>query len=125
MEKREIKFNFIYGIDGQTETYFNRTFTFAEIENAYHTDVLCDSPLYKEYSILGKRQFTGLKDSKGVEIFEGDIVKYTLTHDPSEKDIASTVTWHRHAWRLNNLWLLTEINSIEVIGNIFENPNLK
>jgi len=66
-------------------------------------------------------QFTGIRDMVGKEVYESDKVIYTLNHDSSQKEIEAIVEWHKHAWRLNKIWLLTEIRNIKVVGNIYQN----
>ena len=63
-------------------------------------------------------QFTGVLDAIGKEIYEGDKVVYTLNHDSSQKEIEAVIEWHNHVWRLNRIWLLTEIRMIKVVGDV-------
>ena len=76
-------------------------------------------------------QSTGLFDEKGVEIFEGDVVRQVRTQPTTENEIIiGVVTMIEGAWLIMNdceqlaskLWSETDEN--EIIGNIYENPEL-
>jgi len=83
-------------------------------------------------------QYTGLKDKNGKEIWEGDIVlmPHTLVGDPEYGDFKhpQVLCWRgivcyypeRAEFRVDchNTFNLYEKDSIEVIGNIYENPEL-
>jgi uncharacterized phage protein (TIGR01671 family) len=95
-------------------------------------------------------QFTGLKDSKGKEIYEGDIVRfYEQGYDPNEPDeeriepetTTVLIYWNENGkclaidWDYEDSrfapvgwgyeWILnSEFDYHEVIGNIYENPEL-
>jgi len=75
--------------------------------------------------------FTGLKDKNGKEIYENDIVEF-VNHN-TDKKLKRTVIWDDKnicfkftcspSW--NFIGYLEQTNgTMEVIGNIFENPEL-
>lgn len=63
-------------------------------------------------------QYTGLKDKNGKEIYEGDIV----TFEGSLTDYAGIVEFKYGSYEPFPYW--RSGNDYEVIGNIYENPEL-
>lgn len=93
-------------------------------------DVLCEKEYDKPHLIL--MQFTGLKDKKGKEIYEGDIIKVKDHPDFSALGEIGFVFWDneeqsyfygvKDGW--SDLLCTPETKQLEVIGNIYENPEL-
>ena len=80
---------------------------------------------YKDIELM---QFTGLLDKNGKEIYEGDILKYYL---PTLKEWKTgQVKWNKDwsaFWLEGNDWTdmdWVKLQELEVIGNIYENPDL-
>lgn len=84
--------------------------------------------IFKHYKIM---QYTGLTDKKGVEIYEGDILQ--LKNTKGQVSNHQEVYWNDEAacwgWRTakEDSWpdsFSGFYNDYEVIGNIYENPEL-
>lgn len=66
-------------------------------------------------------QYTGLKDKNGTEIYEGDLI------DEPGAWGARTVVWRWAGWALEEdgeFYAIQVLDEMEVIGNIYENPEL-
>lgn len=100
-------------------------------------DTRCDLIPFDNVILM---QSTGLKDKSGVEIYEGDIVRYTWdmlsdvnATEKGKKVRISKVFWSdwRASWAVgkkscnNDLFKYARNgNTVEVIGNIYTNPEL-
>ena len=103
---------------------------------------------FKHECDLVLMQYTGLKDKNGVEIYEGDVLKihgnygsqsrmvlfndefltYTIPTKQEKIWIDKGSNHYKYCYQEDNdrLYFLTELESyeVEVIGNIYQNPEL-
>lgn len=102
-------------------------------ETAYYIlNIYGESRLAKdaiEPNTLG--QFTGLTDKNGKKIFEGDIVKRELTYITIEAYISWDTKYLQYRLicingkhKGNYWWLTSNSEDYELIGNIYDNPEL-
>ncbi len=98
-----------------------RTEKYYQIQNnKYHFEFVTEETI---------GQYTGLKDKKRKEIYEGDIVK-GLFNDPEEPEIIGIVRYddckasYMVVSKNGSEWELGCLDELEVIGNIHDNPEL-
>ena len=112
---------FVYGIPVRSTTLDPVLRT---IDQIYHERKTYDSnniPINP--NTLG--QFTGLKDSKGIEIFTHDIVKTQFSRSYGvikydTKDCAYKVMFEKEQYTN----FMSQFSTLEVVGNIHQNPEL-
>ncbi len=79
--------------------------------------------IYKTAIHLELMQFTGLHDKNGKEIWEGDIINQVVKRGVWEYHQPVTYQEHLAQFRFGT-FATTDLVAIEVIGNIYENPEL-
>jgi uncharacterized phage protein (TIGR01671 family) len=87
-------------------------------------DIERHTEMSAEFDEIELMQFTGMKDLNGIEIFEGDIVRffdslYTVFYDISEGSYR--LKPHDDRWVVDYMCNFSSEESFEVISNIYEN----
>ena len=109
---REIKIQYVLQ---NTVGITYKTYSLESLERGI--DVLFN---HKDYKILAKRQYTGLKDKNWVEIYEGDVLECLDWYQATVEYDSTTATYDPFWCWENSEWG----ESVKIKGNIYENPEL-
>lgn len=121
---REIKFSYMYQ-EEETGAWMSLKYTLEDVERGrlWWTDF----GIVPRHTLVARRQYTGLKDAKGVEIYEGDIV---LVAGLGVVEVKITpdygVIYENPELFCDNSYSdsAMEGDFPEILGNIYENPEL-
>ena len=102
-----------------------------DIINFNTQEVKYDSDYYS-LDDIELMQYTGIKDKNGKEIYEGDILRYSFPYDRRLRHISPVSYLDTQAsFGIKDiygneipLYRITANNYFEVVGNIYENPEL-
>lgn len=118
---REIKFRAWCSIaDGYRE---NRMDYDVILKDGKYADVEAGWDIHGVSDTIKIMQYTGMKDKNGKEIYERDIVKIAYGIKKPYKEIISEVIYD-DGYEVDIGRLASFHNVCEVIGNIYENPEL-
>jgi uncharacterized phage protein (TIGR01671 family) len=104
----------------------NKMVNWNDIPKTYNVHVLNDNENNENFSPW--MQYTGIKDKNCKEIYEGDFVKRQVFAFGEPRTFIGEVKMFEGCWWIDNgtaavpVW--NELHQIEVIGNIYENPEL-
>jgi len=120
---REIKFRYVLR-DRVTEETFDRFLILNDLETGLEVAYDFDSPRFIDCELVGRCEYTGLKDKNGREIYEEDITR-------DDDGFLWKIYWEDGSfWAKGGEFNLREQlielapDFCEIIGDVYRNPEL-
>lgn len=133
---RKIKFDYVFK-HKKTGHIFR---VFEDIEEIEMSDYWGNDPDMKDYELIARRQFIGLKDMNGKEIHEGDIIEreawgyhsvykivwfgYGFGYEIITSNAPSHNPKNKGPFQMTENMFFMKYDDSKIIGNIYENPEL-
>lgn len=125
--QREIKFRAFDKETGKMHYLINKPYDEKTVDDELIVQIDCTGAKgYTKNKYIGDclMQFTGLLDKNGKEIFESDVLK--IYYEGNQRSYLKKVKWlndpiNKGRWDALDNCVFT---SCEVVGNIYENPEL-
>lgn len=109
-------------------------FALGKIKSEYDLDIVDGQNSgnhYRGFEHIELMQFTGLHDKNGVEIYEGDWCRAEFRGKDEITVIQGQIIIDEFMWCIDctgcvgdNIFSINRPHNFEVIGNIYQNPNL-
>lgn len=128
LSQREIKFRLYDKL--KKEIVFDDFHVFGEVTlfnaiGAYAYETKGEKSSLERYNDFEIMQYTGLKDKNGKDIYEGDVLKYINPYSSDDNDLFFVSFFEGAFVSDDNKEKLSEVNEVsEIVGNVFENPEL-
>ncbi|QQP10767.1 hypothetical protein FJQ98_16095 [Lysinibacillus agricola] len=126
MREKNFRYTFMHVQTGNIE---QKIYTLNQLEERNTKDL---SPCFNAefgYKLIGRDEFTGLKDKNSKDIYEGDVTKGHLWRKGKGYRHVGRVAYVHSAFKVRGVkqyfGMDDELNmTYEIIGNIYENPEM-